>query len=129
MSSERDERAVGEQGERLAFQGLRGPRGEQGNQGNRGEPGVPGLSRPVRRALVVVFVLNLGLAGANLLWTEHEVMGNSQQRCSSVLADATIPLPHPAAGNPGREWDAAFEANARQRARQLGCPAAEGVTR
>ena len=117
MSSERDERAAGEQGERLAFQGLRGPRGEQGNQGNRGEPGVPGLSRPVRRALVVVFVLNLGLAGANLLWTEHEVMGNSQQRCSSVLADATIPLP----GGPSRAWAARFEAVQRARARQLGC--------
>ena len=50
-----------------------GPRGAQGNQGNRGEQGASGLSRTIRRALVFLFALPVVLAGANLLWTAHEV--------------------------------------------------------
>ncbi len=107
--------------ERLATQGPCGPAGRQGNQGNRGEQGLAGLSAPVRRALVFLFALSVALAAANLWWTAHVVQAGDQMRCSSILADATIPLPHPVAGNPSREWEAAFEAVARERARQLGC--------
>ena len=59
-----------------------------------------------------------------MLWTAHVVQGNNQTRCASVEADATIPLPHPVAGNPSREWEAAFEAIQRARAKQLGCSGA-----
>ena len=112
---------MNEHDERLAVRGPRGHPGRQGNQGNRGEQGAPGLSIPVRRALVFLFILNVALAVANLLWTSHEVMGNNQTRCGVVVAYATIPLPHPVAGNPSREWEAQFEAISRARARQLGC--------
>lgn len=113
---------MSEQDERLAVQGPRGQQGvqgEQGIQGDRGARGIPGLSHSVRRALVYLFALNVLLAIANILWTAHEVQVNNQARCSSVVADATIPLPPP--GNPARLWESQFEANARHRARQLGC--------
>ena len=104
---------MSEQDERLA---IRGPQGEQGKQGERG---AAGLSHSVRRALVFLFVFNVVLAAANILWTAHVVQSGNQARCSTVVADATIPLPP--AGNPARFWESRFEANARQRARQLGC--------
>lgn len=116
--------SVSERDERLAVQGPRGPQGRrgdqgnQGNQGNRGEQGKAGLSVSVRRALVFLFVLNVALAGANLLWTAHEVRAANQARCGSVVADATIPL---AATGAARTWEARFETVARQRARQLAC--------
>ena len=109
---------MNEDGERLIWQG---PRGLQGNQGERGAQGRAGLSAPVRRALVFLFVLSVVLAGANMLWTAYEVRASNQARCASVLADATIPLPRLSAGSVSREWEAVFEANARQRAKQLGC--------
>ena len=52
-----------------------------------------------------------------MLWTAHLVQAGDKDRCASVLADAAIPLPQ----GPAREWAAAFEANARARAAQLGC--------
>ena len=106
------------EGERLVARGQKGDKGDQGDAGQRGQAG---LSRAVRRTLVFLFVLNVVLAAANLLWTEHVVMTGNQQRCASIVADATIPLPHPIAGNPSREWEAAFEAIQRHRAHQLGC--------
>lgn len=115
---------MSDQDELAAIQGprgLRGHQGERGPQGSRGERGAAGPSTAVRRAVLFLFALNVLLAGANMLWTAHAVNANDQARCSSVLADATIPLPHPVAGNQAREWEAAFEANARHRARQLGC--------
>ena len=96
-----------------------GPRGPRGKQGKRGEHGTEGLSRPVRRALVFLFTLSVALAAANMLWTAYLVREANQARCAAVVADATIPLPREAAA---REWDAAFEAIARERARQLHCP-------
>ena len=109
----------GEEDERPAIRGPQGEQGKQGLQGNRGERGAAGLSHSVRRAVVFLFALNVLLAAANILWTAHEVQVNNQARCSTVVADATIPLP--AAGNPARLWESRFEANARHRARQLGC--------
>lgn len=66
-------------------------------------------------------LIPVALFGLSILFTVHYVASNSQQRCSSLLADASIPLPHPIAGNPSREWESAFEKNAAARARQLGC--------
>jgi hypothetical protein len=79
------------------------------------------LTRRTLRSVAFLVLLALAVTGVNLLYTAHAVNSDNQQRCASVLADATIPLPHPIAGNPSREWEAAFEANARHRARQLGC--------
>jgi hypothetical protein len=113
---------TGEDRERLAVPGPRGPQGNQGNQGNRGEHGVPGLSRPVRQALVYMFALAILLVAANFLWTGLAINANNQQRCSSLVADASIPVPQPVKGNPSRLWEARFEAIARHRAEQLHCP-------
>ena len=77
------------------------------------------LTRHALRSVAALVILALLVTGANLLWTAHVVNADNQQRCASVLADATIPLP--AAGDPSRAWDARFEANAQARARQLGC--------
>ena len=111
----------GNQG-RAGNQGQAGEQGAQGKRGAQGEHGVAGLSRPVRRALVFLFVLCVALAGANMLWTAHVVQGNSQQMCSSLEAVARIPVPQPVAGNPSRLWDSRYEAIERTRARQLRCP-------
>ena len=104
-----------EDSERLIGQGQRGEQGERGKQGSRGEAG---LSRTVRRALVFLFILNVLMAGANMLWTAHVVQAGNRDRCATLLAIEMIPPPPPGAG---REWAAAFEAIARQRAAQLGC--------
>jgi len=112
---------MSERDERLAARGPQGQRGEQGTRGEQGERGTAGLSRSVRRAILFLFALNLIFAFANFAWTAYSVNANNQARCSSVVADATIPLPHPIKANPAREWESAFEANARERARQLGC--------
>lgn len=109
---------MNEHDERLAVRGPRGHPGRQGNQGNRGEQGAPGLSIPVRRALVFLFILNVALAGANMLWTAHLVQAGNRDRCAYILADAAIPLP---SAGPSREWEAAFEADARTHAARLGC--------
>ena len=109
---------MSERDERLAS---RGPQGEQGETGKQGERGAAGLSKPVRRALVFLFVLCVLMAGSNILWTAYVVRAGNQARCASILADAHIPLPEPVAGNPSREWEAAFEAIQEARARQLGC--------
>lgn len=97
---------------------LRGQKGDTGAQGKRGEPG---MGRRPRRAVVYLFLLNSALIVAGFLWLGHTVTVNAQQRCGSILADARIPLPHPIAGNPSREWEAAFEAIEQHRAAQLGC--------
>ena len=77
------------------------------------------LTRRTLRSVAVLVVVALLVTGANLLYTAHVVQANNAARCGIVVADATIPLPP--AGSPGRAWDAAFEAIARQRAAQLGC--------
>lgn len=46
---------------------------------------------------------------------------NIRQRCVSLEQDVSIPITHPIAGNPSREWEARFEAIDRQRAAQLRC--------
>ena len=43
-----------------------GPKGEKGDRGERASP-------RQRRAVIYLFVLTVFLAGANLLWTAHEV--------------------------------------------------------
>jgi hypothetical protein len=82
------------------------------------------LTRRTLRSFAILAIIGLLMTGANMLWTAREVRVNNQRACSAVVADATIPLPHPVQGNPARLWESRFEANARARARQLGC---EGV--
>ena len=77
------------------------------------------LTRHALRSVAALVILALLVTGANLLWTAHVVNADNQQRCASVLADASIPLP----GGPSRAWAARFEAFQRARARQLGCGA------
>jgi hypothetical protein len=79
-------------------------------------------TRRTLRSVAILVILGLLVTGANLLYTAHAVQDGNQDRCSTVVADATIPLPP--AGSPGRQWEAAFEANSRDRARQLGCSGA-----
>ena len=80
------------------------------------------LTRSAIRSAAVLLVLGLLVMGLSLLWTAREVRVNNQRACSIVLADAAIPLP--ATAGQSRAWEAAFEANARERARQLGCTGA-----
>lgn len=82
--------------------------------------------RAHRSALALVALI-AALAVVNLLLTTHAIRANNQQRCSSLTQTADIPLPHPIAGNPSREWEAAFEKIERQRAQRLGCPGTEGA--
>ena len=94
------------------------------------------------RSIAYLVVLTLVLASVSIWWNaratqtadraiqtadraiqtaERAIETNLQQRCSSITQDASIPLPHPIAGNPSREWEADFEAIARNRAGQLHC--------
>ena len=128
---------TGEDTERLAYQG---PRGRQGNQGNRGERGAPGLSAPIRRALVWLFALSVILAGANLLWTAHEVHASQasqqqqnadRQRQGQVIErklcttlgrlTALKPPPGPAAANPSRAYEQELHATLAQLGPDIGC--------
>jgi hypothetical protein len=134
----------GEEDERLAVQGPQGPRGSQGNQGNRGEKGASGLSVDVRRALVFLFALAVLMAGANLLWTAHEVHASqaaiqagqhreqvSQQQAGAVLGRklcttfAKLAANKPPAGNPAtnpsRKYDQDQHAILDQLGTDLGC--------
>ena len=79
-------------------------------------------TRRTLRSVAILVLLGLLITGANLLYTAHAVQAGNQDRCASILADATIPLP--AASSPARGWEAAFEANSRDRARDLGCAGA-----
>jgi hypothetical protein len=131
----------------------RGPQGEQGNAGAAGARGRPGTGLPKaqRQAItwmfafcvVLVVATFLGLfhyAGA-LAGQQHVVArqeraldrqqrelddataASIRQRCISIEQDATIPITHPIAGNPSREWEAAYEAIDRRRGVQLHCKA------
>lgn len=79
------------------------------------------LTRHTLRSVAILALLGLLVTGANLLFTAHLVREDNQQRCGSITANATIPLPP----GPSRAWAARFEAIQRARARQLGC----GTTR
>ena len=78
------------------------------------------LTRRTLRSVAALVLLGLLVAGANLLWTAHLVRAGDRQRCASIVADATIPLP----AGPSRAWEARFEAIQAARARQLGCDGA-----
>jgi hypothetical protein len=120
----------GEDSERLAVPGPRGPQGRQGNQGNRGEQGTTGLSVDVRRALVFLFALSVILAGANLLWTAHEVHASQaaiqasqrreqamQQQAGAILGQklcttfGKLAANKPPAGNPRTNPSRAYDQN------------------
>lgn len=93
----------------------------RGPKGDKGEPGDRGMSPAQRRAftyLALVVLVYCALLGFGLF---HYVRANAQSRCASVLAEATIPLPHPITGNPSRIWEAHFEQLQAKRARDLGC--------
>ena len=96
----------------------RGPRGKQGNPGPRGKQG---LSRPVRRAIVFLFILNFALIIAGYLFLSHAVKGNNQVRCQSLAATAAIPVPVPLTDNPSRQWVAKYSLITRKRGLELGC--------
>jgi hypothetical protein len=82
------------------------------------------LTRSALRSIAILVLLGLLVTAANLLWTAHVVNADNQQRCGALIAVTKLPVPHPIAGNPSREWAAAFEAINAQRARELGCKGA-----
>ena len=75
------------------------------------------LARRTLRSVAILVITGFLITCANLLWTAHVVQADDRARCGTVVADASIPL----SAGPSRQWEAAFEATARQRARQLGC--------
>lgn len=95
-----------------------GPKGDKGKQGERGERGLP---RGQARAVVYLFLLNTVFLVAGFFWLAHIEHVNDQQRCTSIEQATRIPVPHPVAGNPSREWEAQYEAIQAARGRQLGC--------
>jgi hypothetical protein len=129
----------------------RGPQGAQGQAGQAGVQGRPGtgLPRSQRVAITWMFAVCMIFVGVLFLGLFHyarelagqqhvvaaqqqsidrqqrelnkAVTANLRQRCTSVLQDATIPITHPIANNPSREWEARFEQIDRQRAAQLHC--------
>lgn len=101
------------------IEALTGRKGERGERGERGQPG--GLAAGKSRAIVFLFAFSLLFGVANLFWSAHLVSQGNSQRCSTIVAQVTIPVPTPTAGNPSREWEAKFSADERRRGRQLGC--------
>jgi hypothetical protein len=79
------------------------------------------VNRAKAASVVFLLLLTFSLAGGNLLWTERVVQQNHQKYCDSLGQVAHIPVPHPVAGNPSREFAAALEADFRKRDRELGC--------
>jgi len=79
-----------------------------------------------RRAVVVLFVLAVFLAAANMLFTVHEIAVSNRARCQSLEQLVAIPIPQPVAGHESREYASRLRAAYRHRAIELGCP---GVTR
>jgi hypothetical protein len=135
--SERDERIPGMA---ALTRGEKGDKGSRGDKGDRGERGMPAAQR---RAIVYLFVVGAlvgaaclgGLAYfASRLESQQQAVvreqrelsaataANNRERCTSLEQVAAIPVPHPVAGNPSREWEARFEAIQGARARQLDCP-------
>ena len=133
-----------------SLRGEKGETGETGQTGERGPQGIRGLlSRKQARAVVYLFILGalIGVAClAGLLHYAGEVSGqqrtvsreqrelvteqrelaaatraNNADRCTTLEEVVAIPVPHPVAANPSREWAAAFERIERARGRQLGC--------
>lgn len=96
-------------------------KGDKGDEGQRGPRGKQGLSRPVRRAIVFLFVLNFLLIIAGYLFLSHTVKGNNQVRCQSIAAIVGIPVPVPLTDNPSRQWVAKYSLIQRKRGAELGC--------
>lgn len=126
--------------EGLVPRGARGEPGEQGRQGERGDS----LSRPVRRALVFLFALNLIFAVVNLIWTGHEVHASrsaiqsgqaheqteqrkqgqllEQKLCSAFGGIAALkPPPGNPKTNPSRAYDQNLHAKLDELGTDLGC--------
>ena len=129
---------TGEDGERLISQGPRGA------QGNRGERGASGLSRPVRWALVFLFVLSVALGGLNLMWTAYEVHASqdaiqaaqdheqaAQRQAGAVIGEklcttldrlaALKPPGGPPSSNPARAYEDALHSTLAQLGPDIGC--------
>ena len=124
------------------FAMTRGPKGDKGETG-------PRLPASERRAVVTLFTLGACLAAvcilgiahyARQLHREQQIVAAQQRaierqgrqiaaqqaaenriRCTSIAQVTTIPVPRPVAGNPSREWEAAYEHIQRNRGIQLGC--------
>lgn len=73
-----------------------------------------------KRAVVVLFLLTVALAGVNLLWTSHAVDANNRKWCALMItidrANAAAPK-RPAPGT----FTAEFTGEITQLSRSLGC--------
>ena len=116
---------------------FKGQKGDQGEQGQKGERGMPAAQL---RAIVYLAVLTLLLAGANLLWTGHEVNASRavqareqamQQRQGEVIGrklcktlDSLAALRPPGGSpeqNPSRAYEQALHAVLDRLAPDIGC--------
>lgn len=131
----------------MRYAALRGEKGEKGDTGPQGIRGL--LSRTQGRAVVYLFILGAVLGVASLagllhyagelssqqrtvateqreLVTEQHnltaaVKTNNAERCAILEEVVAIPVPHPVAGNPSREWESKFQALEATRGHELGC--------
>ena len=139
--------------------GETGETGADGPPGPKGDEGKAGPQLPQRQARAVVYLFILGaligvvcLAGllhlaGEVSQQQHAVAQQQQQvareqreldaqqtankadRCTTVEEIAAIPVPHPVAGNPSREWESKYEGIEAARGKQLGCkPLTRGST-
>lgn len=76
-----------------------------------------------KRSVVILFVLTLVLAGANLLFTTHEVSANDHKFCQVVTGVTSVPVTRPPdpAANPSRENQWEWYERFVQLGRDLGC--------
>lgn len=88
-------------------------------KGDKGEKGEPGLTSAARRAVLVLILLTLALAGANLLWTSHVVnaghaaqerAGQAVERklCATLEQLAALRPPTQADVKPGQPYPPSF---------------------
>jgi hypothetical protein len=126
--------------------GAQGPKGEQGDEGERGKQGERGLglSRPLRLALVFLFVLSLAVGSTAYLAATHyyhagqasQARQNAQveaaQRRQAAVFEAKLcttlaeqaankPPPGSADSNPSRAWEQREHAILTQLGPDVGC--------
>jgi hypothetical protein len=83
----------------------------------------PQISKGAAYGVVVLFLLTLALAGANLLFTAHAVNASQHQWCATLQLLTARPVSRPVdpKANPSRENTYVFYTNLLDLRRRFGC--------
>lgn len=81
------------------------------------------MNRTTAYAVVVLFVVDLMLAGAGLLWVAHEVNASQHRWCATLTLLTARPVPRPTnpEANPSRENAWIFYRNLTELRQRFGC--------